>query len=81
MTINDKSDWLIEIQGDLRVTGREFANIMICLCEDRYRVIEIKRDDNFFQQKMKEKLSFFYNECMLKELVDSRVGRQMQLRT
>lgn len=81
VTINKKSDWFIEVQGDLRVTGRRFAYIMIWLGETSYRIIEIKRDDTFFKEKMEEKLTFFYNECMLKELVDSRVGRHMQLRT
>lgn len=81
VSINKKNEWFIELQGDMRVTGRKNAFLMIWLGEDSYRIIEVKRDDDFFQQTMKEKLTFFYNECMLKELVDSRAGRFMKLRT
>lgn len=81
VTINKKSEWYIELQGDMRVTGRRNAFLMIWLGEANYRIFEVERDDDFFKEKINEKLTFFYNECMLKELVDSRAGRFMKLRT
>lgn len=81
VTINKKSEWFLELQGDMRVSGRPNAYLMIWLGEASYRVIEVQRDDDFFLNNMKEKLTFFYNECMLKELVDSRKRRFMKLRT
>lgn len=80
VTINEKSDWFIELQGQMRVTDRKNAFIMIWLGESNYRVIEVERNDKFFNEKMEDKLTYFYNEVMLKELVDSRVSRHMKLR-
>lgn len=80
VTINEKSDWFIELQGEMRVTDRRYAFIMIWLGESNYRIIEIARNDNFFEEKMKQKLAYFYHEVMLTELVDSRVSRHMKLR-
>lgn len=82
--INEKNDWFIELQGDMHVTGRKYAYLMIWLGEWRgepsYRVIEVPRNDNYFEQNMNAKLTYFYMEVMLKELVNSRVGRKMELR-
>lgn len=80
VTINEKSEWFIELQGDMHITGRKRAFIMIWLGESSYRVIEIERNDEFFERKMLEKLTYFFNEVMLKELVDSRLQRHMALR-
>lgn len=80
VTINEDSDWFVELQGDMHITDRKYAWIMIWLGESNYRVIEVSRKDSFFEQKLKEKLTYFYMEVMIKELVDSRVGRRMELR-
>lgn len=80
VTINEKSDWFIELQGEMHVTDRKYAFIVIWLGETDYRILEVARDDKFFDEKMKEKLTYFYTEVMLKELVDSRVSRHMKLR-
>lgn len=80
LIINKKSPWFIELQGELRVTDREKALLMIWLGDNNFKIFEIEKDDNFFDTEMKEKLSFFYNECMLKELVDARKARFMDLR-
>lgn len=62
------------------ITNRKYAFIMIWLGESNYRIIEVARNDSFFEEKLKETLTYFYMEVMIKELVDSRVGRQMELR-
>lgn len=80
VTINEKSEWFIELQGEMHVTDRKYAFIMIWLGESNYRIIEVARNDKFFDEKMKDKLTYFYDEVMLKELVDSRVSRHMKLR-
>lgn len=82
--INKNHEWYFEIQGDLRITGREYGFLMVwlgeCFGEPQYRIIEMPRDDSFFLKEMKPKLSYFFEEVMVKELVDSRRGRKMQLR-
>lgn len=77
--VNEKSNWFIEMQGQLRITNRKVGLILICV-ENEHMIVKILKNDDFFNLKMKEKLSFFYKEVMLKELVDSRRGRTMEFR-
>lgn len=77
--INEKSNWFIEMQGQLRIANREKGLIMVWL-ENEHLLVQIVKDDDFFNREMKEKLSFFYEEVMLKELVNSRRERTMELR-
>ena len=79
--INKKSHWYIEIQGQLRITGRKYAYLVIYLGEGVYEVVEIERNDEFWKVSMEKELIFFYTEAMLKELVNPRGGeRGMSLR-
>lgn len=81
-TLNRKSAWYIEIQGELHVTKRKVAYLMIWLGENenQYQIVQLKRDDKFFDEEVKQKLAYFYNEVMLKELANSRNERGMELR-
>lgn len=80
-TINTKSAWYIELQGDLHITKRKFAYLMIWLGkgQNQNQTVKVKRDDVFFHEEMKGKLVFFYKEAMLKELANSRKERKMDL--
>lgn len=81
-TVNTKSAWYLELQAELHITKRKFAFLMIWLGDtaEGPEVVKLKRDDDFFEKEMKEKLVFFYNELMLKELANSRRERKMELR-
>lgn len=80
--LNKNSAWYIEVQGELQVTKRKWAYLFIWLGEDQsqHQIIEIRRDDRFFEEEMKEKLLLFYTEGMVKELADPRKDRNMDLR-
>lgn len=84
MTLNKESDWFIELQSELHITRRARGFIMIWLGEykgePQYRVVEVPRDDSFFETEVKPELIFFYNEVMLQELVNPRKERYMKLR-
>lgn len=79
-TLNTKSAWYIEIQGELHVSKRKLVFLMIWLGESQYEIVKLKRDDKFFEDEMNQKLVYFYNEVMLKELANSRSEREMELR-
>lgn len=81
-TINKKSAWYVELQGELHITKRKLAYLMIWLGprQSQFQLVVVKRDDEFFENEMKGKLVFFYNEGMLKELAHSRKARKMELR-
>lgn len=78
--INRKSHWYYEIQGQLHVTGRRIAYVMIYLGESIYEIIELERNDTFWREEMEKELIFFYNEGLLKELVNPRYDRGMEFR-
>lgn len=42
--------------------------------------MEIQRNEQFWKTTMEQELVYFYNEAMVKELVDSRDARGMELR-
>lgn len=81
--INQTSSWFIEIQGKLNISGRKFAYLMVWLGEwqgqPQYKIVKLSKDFNFFESIL-PKLTYFYNEVMLKELVNSRKERHMELR-
>lgn len=78
--INKKSRWYFEIQGQLRITRRRIAYLMIYLGERIYEIIEIGQNHDFWKTEMEKELVFFYNEAMLKEIINSRDERGMDLR-
>lgn len=78
--INVKSHWYMEIQGQLHITGRKFAYLVIYLGESVYEIVEMERNDEFWKNVMEQELVFFYNEAMLKEILNSRDDRGMNLR-
>lgn len=79
-SLNKKCSWYLEIQGELHITRRKWAYLMVWVGDNQFQIIEFKRDDAFFDNDMRESLMYFYNEVMVKELADSRKARSMQLR-
>lgn len=79
-SINNKSHWFFEVQGKLHITKRTMAYLVIYLGNEVYEIVEIERDDAFWNMEMEDELSYFFNEALLKELVDPREERTMELR-
>lgn len=78
--INKKSHWFYEIQGKLHITKRQMAYLVIYLGSEVYEIVELERDDAFWDTQMEKKLCYFFNEALLKELVNPRDNRSMELR-
>lgn len=80
-SINKKSNWYFQIQGQLHVTGRKICLLGIWAGENEPLYTErIERDDNFWLTNMEPKLVQFYLKCLLPEIVDSRNERGMPIR-
>lgn len=80
-TINKKSNWFYQIQGQLHVTERRICLLGIWGGENEPLLTErIERDDNFWKTQMESKLVKFYMKCLLPEIVDSRHPRGMPIR-
>lgn len=77
--INKNHRHFFQIQGQLHVTNRDkcFYGVWTPL---GMKVEEITRDDEFWKSSMEEKLSRFYMDCILPELVDPRQRRSMLIR-
>lgn len=81
ITLNEKSNWYYQIQGQLHITGRQVCVLGIWAGEDEPLHVEhIKKNDIFWQTNMEPKLVQFYLECLLPEMVDSRYERGLPIR-
>lgn len=80
LSVNDKSAWYLQIQGELHVSGRKYAYLVVWLGDNHVKIQRIERDDEFWDSRMKPKLTFFFHESMLKELANPRRERKMKLR-
>lgn len=78
--INKKSHWFFEVQGQLHIANKQMAYLVIYLGGQEYEIIEIERNDAFWKKEMEEELCYFYNEALLKELINPRDERGMELR-
>lgn len=77
--VNTIHPYYYQVQGQLHVTRRSYC--LFCVWTPLgIKVAKIERDDNFWEENMKNKLIQFYMTCMLPELVDSRQSRSMPIR-
>lgn len=77
--MNPNHVYYFQVQGQLHITGRSTCIFAIWTREELHYVY-VKKDDNFWSTKMEPKLSRFYNDCLMPEIVDSRLIRLMPLR-
>lgn len=81
ITINKKSDWFFQVQGQLRVTGRQKCLLGIWVGENEpVHVEKIVKDDIFWETIMKPKIVHFYMNCLLPEIINPRHLRGMSIR-
>lgn len=79
--INKNHQWFCQVQGQLHVTNKRKCLFAVWSGENKPLKIEyIERDDEFWQNKMASKLVQFYLECLLPEIVDSRIRRNLPVR-
>ena len=68
-----------QVQGQLHVTQKKFCIFAVYTGLDIYW-IKVERDDLFWENKMHRKLTNFYEDCILPEIIDPRFLRRMKLR-
>lgn len=79
--IKKNVSWYYQIQGQLHVTKRNTCLFAFWTGEEHnLKTIYINRDDTFWKENMGNKLTKFYMECLLPELVDPRHTRNMPIR-
>ncbi|KAL1458849.1 hypothetical protein MTO96_043421 [Rhipicephalus appendiculatus] len=71
--------YFYQVQGQLHVTRRIICDFVVYTTKGIH-VQEVRRDDAFWRTKMEPFLLRFYKDCVLPEIVDSRLARSMAVR-
>lgn len=81
LRVNQNHDWYFQVQGQLHISNKSQCILAVWTGSDfPLKVERILRDDKFWEEKMLTKLSNFYMDCILPELIDPRVTRSMNVR-
>lgn len=73
-------DWFDQIQRQLHVAKRETCILRVWVSNE-IKIEYIKKDDDFWAEKMEAKLKDFILKCLLSDIVDSRRTRSMPIRS
>ncbi|KAJ8673527.1 hypothetical protein QAD02_005437 [Eretmocerus hayati] len=68
-----------QVQGQLHITGRAYC-IFALVTGKSIHLVTVERDDEFWKNKMAERLRNFYFDCLQPEILDSRYNREMPMR-
>ena len=79
LTLRKTHNYYYQVQGQLHLTGANLCYFIVWTpC--RMSIEKINFDTRFWEERMLPKLQRFYLNCLLPELVDSRMSRNMQIR-
>lgn len=79
--IDMNHDYYYQIQGQLNITEQNICIFAVWTSEQQPMKVEyIKRDKIFWESKMLGHLTQFYKNCLLPELIDSRLERSMPIK-
>lgn len=71
MSLKKNSNYFYQVQGQLHITGK--TSCYFILYAEKWMHVElIQRDDAFWQNNMVQKLTAFYLEALLPEIVSPR---------
>ena len=79
LNMNVKHKFYFQIQGQLITTERLYCIFVMWSAKD-FKVIIVLRDDKFWKNFMKPKITRFFFECMLPEIIDSQYNRNLPIR-
>ena len=77
--LNRNHEYYYQIQGQMHITGREYC-IFVLYTPKGIKWVREEYDYNFWKEKMEPKLTRFYMDCLLPEIVNPRVSRNMDPR-
>ena len=76
--MNNKHAYYFQVQGQLHITKRDYCIFAVWTPSGLHHII-VERDDSFWNNNMVSNLCRFYEECLVPEIVDSRIARTMQI--
>lgn len=79
--MNTKHDWYYQVQGQLNIAHRNVCLLAVYTGpEFPIKVLKIYKDEQFWKDKMIPRLTKFFYDCVLPEIIDPRKSRSMPLR-
>ena len=78
-TVNKKHIYYYQIQGQLQITKRKYC-LFVVWTPKGTKIEKIERDEAFWKANMQEKLTKFYFDCLLPEIIDPRYPRKLPIR-
>lgn len=73
-------NYFYQIQGQLAITSRNWCDFIVYTKKGEIFVERIQKDTTFWTKNMLPKLTRFYQDCLLPEILDSRIVREMKCR-
>lgn len=80
LTLKKKHNYYYQIQGQLNVTERNWCDLIVYTSCKEIFVERIFVDKELWLNIMLPQLTRFYMECLLPEIADSRIAREMRVR-
>lgn len=80
ITINKNSDWYYQVQGQMHICEVPKCILAIWYGDKKIKIEIIEEDKKFWVEKMEPKLTEFYFDCLLPELIDPRLTRGREIR-
>ena len=77
--LSTRHHYYYQVQGQLHITQRKYCIFALWTPKSVINV-RVEKDDAFWKNKMEEKLVWFYNDCILSELLDPRHSKKMEIR-
>lgn len=73
-------NYYFQVQGQLNITKRSWCDFIIFTRTNKLFVERITIDSELWTKTMLPKLTRFYKHCIVPEIVDSRINRQLRVR-
>ncbi|CAD6223518.1 GSCOCG00011754001-RA-CDS, partial [Cotesia congregata] len=77
--MNTTHKYYYQVQGQLHITERNYCLFAIWTPLG-LKHIKVLKDDTFWNNKMEIKLTRFFYDCLLPEIIDSKLARKMPIR-
>lgn len=77
--MNQRHAYYFQVQGQLHITQKDHC-IFAIWTPLGLKYTTVERDDTFWKERMLPQLKRFYEDCLVPEIIDSRVARNMSIR-
>lgn len=77
--LKENHKYYSQIQGQLEITNQELCHLLVYNNQEDWKIIIVERSRQYWA-KVFPKLERFWKDCLLPEIVDSRMERSLEIR-